>query len=474
MNRVCRVLVSAIISGLALSACAQVDREGLNARINTVTTDVPDSWQVGGTPKAVRSENWIMLFEDPLLADYLARAEIANFDIRQARINIAGSQQAVLQARSSLLPNVNASTGAGVSGVLESLSNVNDSSNASLSFFWDPDIFGVRRAGVRQSQASLRAQQAVAFNIRQQVLANVAQLYVAIIQSELQLELARTNLGFLEDRFRISEAQFKSGAIGGDELAFAETNFQSSLAGFRIQELATRQTRRALSLLLGDFGEDDLAVADILPVPILLPEQGVPASALERRPDVQLAWAQIEIAIAGYEISVADDWPTLNFSGSIGGGGPDIGDIFEPSTYLASLAANIAGNVFDGGLNKAQRESARLNTEGALLNYEQVIRGAKAEIEDIYDQDQVSKSSLEALQDASTAGNEALRLEQIRFDLGESDLLSVLQVQQTVNGVNAARINAEANLLSNQIEAYLATGGDLETPRSQATVWGEN
>ena len=120
--------------------------------------------------------------------------------------------------------------------------------------------------------------------------------------------------------------------------------------------------------------------------------------------------------------------------------------------------------MFDGGLNKAQRETARLNTEAALLNYEQVLREAKAEIENTYDQDRVSKSSLEALQDASTAGNEALRLEQIRFDLGESDLLSVLQVQQTVNGVNAARINAEANLLSNQIDAYIATGGDLTTP----------
>ena len=66
-----------------------------------------------------------------------------------------------------------------------------------------------------------------------------------------------------------------------------------------------------------------------------------------------------------------------------------------------------------------------------------------------------------AQREASKAGDEALRLAQIRFDLGESDLLSVLQVQQTVNGINAARINAEAALLSNQIDAYLAAGGDL-------------
>ena len=459
-----------LVALIALSACARIDRPALNARIEATTADIPPAWQVDGAANVSRAQSWQSLFDDPILADYLARAEVANFDILQARINIAQSQLAVTQARSSLLPNINASTGASVSALLENLDSVNDSSNSSLSFFWDPDIFGVRKANVRQSKAALRAQEAIAFNLRQQVLANVASLYVAIIQSELQLELARTNLGFLEDRFRISQAQFESGAIGGDELAFAETNFQSSLAGFRNQELATRLTRRALSLLLGDYGADDLTVADTLPSAIVLPVQGIPASALDKRPDVQLAWAQVEIAIAGYEISVANDWPTLNLSGSIGGGGPDITDVFEPSSYLAALAANIAGNVFDGGLNKAQRDTARLDTEGALLNYEQVLRAAKAQIENVYDQDRVSKSSLEALQDASKAGNEALRLEQIRFDLGESDLLSVLQVQQTVNGVNAARINAEANLLGNQIDAYLATGGDLITPEADEAL----
>ncbi len=470
MNRLHMRTLFCLASLLAVSACARIDRPALNARIDASTADIPADWQVDGMPNTVRAENWQKLFDDPLLSNYLARAEVANFDIREARINIAQSQLAITQARSSLLPNINASVGAGASALLESLGTVNDSSTNSLSVFWDPDIFGVRKAGVRQSRAALRAQEAIAFNIRQQVLANVASLYVTIIQSELQLELARTNLGFLEDRFRISQAQFKSGAIGGDELAFAESNFQSSLASFRNQELATRQTRRALSLLLGDYGVDDLAVANRLPNAINLPAQGLPASALARRPDVQLAWAQVEIAIAGYEISVADDWPALTLNGSIGGGGPDIGDIFEPSSYLAALAANIAGNVFDGGLNKAQRETARLDTEAALLNYEAVLRAAKAEIENVYDQDRVSKSALEALRDASTAGNEALRLEQIRFDLGESDLLSVLQVQSTVNGVNAARINAEASLLGNQIDAYLATGGDLTTPEADTAL----
>lgn len=446
---------------LILSGCATIDRPALDARIAEATADIPTDWQIAGTPNTVRAESWTTLFDDPILADYLQRAEVANFDIKQARVNLAQSRETVVQARSALLPNVNASGGFAASALFDNFDNINDSSNSALSFFWDPDIFGVRKANVRQAQAALRAQSAVAFNIHQQVLAAVADLYISIIQSQQQLELARTNLGFLEERFRISQAQFEAGAIGGDELSFAEATFQSSLAGFRNQELATRLTRRALSLLIGGYGDDDLTVADTLPLAVVLPDHGLPASVMERRPDVQLAWAQVEIAIALLEINVRDDWPTLTLNGSIGGGGPSLGDIFEPSSYLAALAANLAGNVFDAGLNKSQVASARLGIEEALLNYEQTLRAAKAEIENIYDQDAVSKNALAAQREASKAGDEALRLAQIRFDLGESDLLSVLQVQQTVNGINAARINAEAALLSNQIDAYLAAGGDL-------------
>lgn len=457
------ILIKTLGLGLSIivSACAQIDRAAIDSRIKRVEHDIAAEWQVVGIPKTVRSKNWQSLFEDQLLAEFLAEAELENFDIRQAITNLTSARRSINEARSALLPKVDVSVGVSGAALLQNLETINDRSDSSLSLLWDPDLFGSNRANLRQAKASFRAQQAVSSDVRQQVLASVARLYVIIVQAELQLELASSNLGFLRDRFRISQAQFEVGSIGRDDLAFAETNFQSSLASFQNQELATRQTRRALSVLLGGFGEADLVVAEKLPQAIDLPQNGIPAVTLQQRPDVQLAWAQIEVAIASYEVTVADDWPTLSLSGTLGGGGLDIGDIFEPSNYLASLASNIAGNIFDGGMNKAQRDIAKLNLESALLNYEEVLREAKAEIENLYDQDAVSKGSLAALRDASSAGNLALRMEQIRFELGDSDLLSVLQVQQTVNSVNAARIDAEASLLLNQIDAYLATGGDL-------------
>ena len=122
---------------------------------------------------------------------------------------------------------------------------------------------------------------------------------------------------------------------------------------------------------------------------------------------------------------------------------------------------SIFGNIYDGGLNEVQREEFRLGVEAAILNYKNVLRIAKNDIENSYDQAGVNDSQLESLRAAAEAGDKALELEQIRFDLGKSDLLSVLQVQQSALSTNVSLINSQASIVTTLVDAYLATGGDL-------------
>ena len=60
------------------------------------------------------------------------------------------------------------------------------------------------------------------------------------------------------------------------------------------------------------------------------------------------------------------------------------------------------------------------------------------------------------------SAEEALALEQIKFDLGETILLDVLTVQRRVNAIRGSRISTERRLLDAQINAYLALGGGAE------------
>ncbi|PHR91759.1 MAG: hypothetical protein COA69_11285 [Robiginitomaculum sp.] len=451
---------------LVVSGCAHMDKAALNLQISDARSAVPVVWQVEGVGEDVaRAQGWAGLFVDPVLSRYIHTAEQENFDIDQARLRVAQSEALLARSRGGLLPQITGNVQVNGSAPLDDLDVFSDSYGSGISARWNPDIFGGLKAGVRQSQASLEAQKASARDVRQAVLASVVRAYIRVIEADLLLDLATTNLTFLEETNRISNARFRAGDIGGDDLALSDLAYQSSVSSLRNQEFARREAGRALSILLGGFGADDLEVADHLPAPLTLPVRGVPGAVLDTRPDLQALQARILASFASYEGVVANDWPSLGLSGSIGGNGADLGDLFDPAHYIAALGASLVGTLFDGGQNKALRDGAKLAFEESLNRYGKALRQAMREIESAYDQDSSLQRSLVALREASTAADEALRLEQIKYDLGESILLDVLTIQRRVNAANASRISTERARLDAQIAAFVATGGEIPVSR---------
>lgn len=461
MNNFVKYGVSVSVLAFWLGGCAHIDKAALNAQVDRVRSEVPQTWHVAESESTtVRAQDWAGLFTDSYLENYIRTAAQENLDIEQARLRVEQSAVLLTRSRALLLPQISGNLSLSGAAPIENLGNFSDRYGSGVSARWSPDIFGSLNAGVRQSQASLAAQRASADGVQQAVMASVVRAYVRVVEADLLLDLATTNLTFLEETNRISHARFRAGDIGGDDLALSDLAYQSSVSSLRNQELARREARRALSILTGGFGADDLQVATQLPAPSHLPARGVPGAVLESRPDIRVARARIVAALAGYEGVVADDWPSLSLSGSIGGNGLDIGDLFDPASYVASLGASLAGSLFDGGQNKARREGARLSYAETLNNYERALRQGMREIESAYDQDQALQASLSALREASEAANEALRLEQIKYDLGESILLDVLTIQRRVNAINASRISTERARLDAQITAFAATGGE--------------
>lgn len=462
MSRVLKPYIFALFAITPLvNACATLETEDLIQKEEAAYSEIPSIWETQISSSVSRADSWVNLLEDPILASHLKTANDQNYDIAQAKINLAQAELSIEQARASLLPVVNSNGNVGGSALLRNLDSISESFGSGLSIGWDPDVFGVRRLQVDQAKLNKNIQSQLTYNTRQQILANVINIYVSIIQSDLQIDLSLRNLDFLQERLRIANAQYKVGRISLEQVSLAENNFQSAQASLEAQRLTSRQLRRSLSALLGEYDDYNPEVADSLPLVQYLPKRSSPAQILHQRADVKIAQEQINLALNSYKISVKSDWPIVSISGSIGGGGPNVSDVFDISNYILNLSSSIFGNIYDGGLNEVQREEFRLGVEAAILNYKNVLRIAKNDIENSYDQAGVNDSQLESLRAAAEAGDKALELEQIRFDLGKSDLLSVLQVQQSALSTNVSLINSQASIVTTLVDAYLATGGDL-------------
>ena len=448
-----------VLSIIFLSSCASVTHlSETEANISTMEASIPSGWLLDLPDDASRVSNWQDLYEDPILDQYLAQALIENFDLRIARMRLKESASNLKRSSSLLKPRINASTSASGVAVVGSLENIFDSYGAGLSGSWDPDIFGQNKAGVDQSRANLAAQEALTEGTRQSVLAQTARAYIRAVEAELQVKLAKTNLDFLTESRRISEARYRVGDTAKGDFSFAEANYQNALAGFENTKQAARAAKRSLSVLIGDYPVGNLPLADDLGLPNLLPPRDLPARVLERRPDIVAARANVVGRAANLRSNQLSDWPSLSLTGGLNSGSR-FEDLFDPAEYIARLGAAFVDNIFDGGSNDAVIEGARASLDGSLLSYEATLREAMREISNAYDRADNLRRTLINLQAASDAANEALRLESIQYDLGESSLLDVLQVQTRVNSIDATLIRTKAALLETTITAYQAIGG---------------
>ncbi len=452
-------LITICFFALSLGGCASLSKQSsVDTQIEQADATIPNAWLLPLNSDFSNPADWARIYNDPLLLSYIQMAARQNYDIRLARTRVDAAEAAVRRARAGLWPLVGASLSA--SGLMQigDTDTNDDSYGAGLSASWDPDLFGVNKAVVRGAKADQAVQVALAEDTKQRILALTARSYIIAVEADMQVELAQVNLDFQTEQRRIAEARFRAGDTSKADYSFAEANYQSALSSYESTRQGARAARRALSLILGDYPLEALDLADNLGPPLNLPPRTVPAQVLERRPDIVAARANVASRLASLRAVEGADWPSAAITGGLSAGS-EFEILFDPGEYIASIGASLAANVFDGGFNKASRDAAQASLDGALLTYEQSLRAAMGEISDAYDRAETLKRSLAYLQASSLAANEALRLETIQYDLGESSLLDLLQVQTRVNTIDISLVRTQAALLENTILAFEAIGG---------------
>jgi outer membrane protein TolC len=449
------VSLAALLSGCA-SLTGGSASDGALSTVSALEADIPADLPFDVPAQGV--SQIAELFDDLLLQEYLGRAVAENTDLAISRSRLEASEFRLKQAQARRSPFVTAGGSVGGATALSDI-DLSDNGSVNLGVGYDPDIFGELRAGVRGANAREALQRAETARLRRVIQARTAQAYIQVIASDMQLALARENFSFLGETLRVSRARFEAGDIARADFALSEAEQENARANLEAQEFAARQSRRALATLINTYADEALPVSDMLP-DIVAPGLGLPDSAgrhVLARQDV--AAARLGVLSAAYNVDAvrASTLPSFSLGGGLNGGFA-IEDLFDIDTYIASLTASISDTLFNGGFDEARIAESRTTVDAALSAYEASVREAYREILSTYDEADVFRTRVAALDRASEAASTALRLENIRFDLGEAILLDVLTVQRRVNAIQSSRISAESGYLQTAVEAVLATG----------------
>ncbi|MDQ6881821.1 MAG: TolC family protein, partial [Pseudomonadota bacterium] len=200
------------------------------------------------------------------------------------------------------------------------------------------------------------------------------------------------------------------------------------------------------------------------PGPVLLPVVSLPASLLAQRPDVYQAEREVAAASADIGSALAQRYPRLGLTGTLGVGTVRIGG---GNTDLQTWSIGpfaLTFPLFDGGRRAANVDAARARYEEAAVLYASRVRQAVREVEEALVN---LESARLRMQDARTAA-EGFRLffsaTEARYRSGLGSLVELEDARRTALAAETALVDLQRERIAAWIALYRAIGGGWARP----------
>ncbi|MEM9572865.1 MAG: TolC family protein [Pseudomonadota bacterium] len=448
---------------LLLGACATVEpgREEAREIASEQVADQPDMWTAAAARVGEVQAGWIEAFEDEQLSALVDEAQANNRNLRAAALNVERAWLLADQSGAALSPQVNATLGGGGQGNFEGQNS--DSLSVGVQASWELDVWGRIRSGQQAAIESAEAADADYEFAQYSIAAGVARAYFGTINAEQQKQIAQDIVDALIETDRIVKVQFDNGFASAQDVALAKANLASSNDTLESATAARDSAIRSLEVLIGRYPATDLFVGSELPAKPSEPPAGLPSDLLERRPDLIAAERRIAAAIDSVDQAKAARLPSISLTGGVSGASPELSNLLNPANLAWQAASSLLVPVLDGGARETQVELSTVDQRAAVEAYADAALTAFSEVESALADGQTLQRRKVFLEQASEASDEALRLAQLQYEVGEIDLLSVLQLQQAAFGARSNLVTLQRLELDQYIDLNLALGGDWQT-----------
>jgi outer membrane protein, multidrug efflux system len=333
-----------------------------------------------------------------------------------------------------------------------------------LSARWQLDLFGRVRRGIESAEAFLDASRADAEALTHSLIAEVARTRVRLATLQRQLELAGETVESRWLTLSVVERRYERGVRDASALDvyLARENLSAARADMiELRQQISAQTY-TLDLLLGRTpgSTDPRKVAlPILPPP-QKPPTGLPAQLLDRRPDLRSAELRLKAATARIGVAIADLYPDLTLSASIGFQNDEPRGWFSTSNLAGTLMGDILVRLFEGGRLRANIDLQKAQAEEAAAVYAGQILSALQEVETALNDDAHLAEQLEELEVQRINIRRAEELAWSSYRRGLRPLLDVLDAQRRRYMIEQTYLLAAQSAWNSRIALYLALGGD--------------
>jgi NodT family efflux transporter outer membrane factor (OMF) lipoprotein len=406
---------------------------------------------------------WWKAFDDSDLTRLVERALRENPGLLQAWARLDQSRALADQAAAGFWPDVtaegqagrsrsNVETGNGTTAVRSNRFSLTGAAS------YEVDLWGRIASGARAAGLDAEAARSDAETAAMTLAAEVADVWFQAVEQQARLDLARDQLETNRTLLELIQTRFGYGLSSALDVYQQKQLVSASQAEIPPIRSNLQVLRHRLAVLLGrPPGESVVDVGNRLPEPPPLPDIGVPADLVRRRPDIRAAGFRLAAADHRVARAVADRFPAFRLSAGGGYRAGQLADLFSTSVW--DLLGGVSAPLLDGGQRRAEVRRVKAVVRERTADYLETALAAFREVEDALVRESFQREFMDRLEEQIANARQELEQARLQYENGIRDYLNVLIALRNVQSLERQWVGARRLLLTRRIELYRALGG---------------
>jgi multidrug efflux system outer membrane protein len=412
---------------------------------------------------ALADLEWSDIVSDSVLTAMVGIAIAQNRGIVAARARVDELRAMRGVARSPLLPNVTVNVGVGANqGALGTSPSIRyDAWRGTGDIAWQLDVWGHARHGVAAADADLAAHEAEQRATVLSVVSEVALGYFQLLELDEEHDIVLRTLASRRATLALARERFARGVVS--ELDVRQFEAQLAVPSVRLAQVRRQRAEQehALNVLLGEpptpvrRGGPLVAAARAVLVP-----DSLPATLLDRRPDVAQSERSYAAAAARVGVAGAARMPPIALTGFYGAQSAAVGTLAGSRTNVYQVQAGLSIPLYTGGRQREQLVAARARAEQAKAGYERTALQALREASDALTAVRTAHDEVTANETLEAALRRSLELSNLRYQSGVASLLEVLDAQRGSFDAELTLAQSRFRELAAVVQLYRALGAN--------------
>jgi outer membrane protein TolC len=320
---------------------------------------------------------------------------------------------------------------------------------ASVETFWELRLTRVIRA-VRVAKWAIRRQESIVLDVENRTVEDVLAAYHGVILAHERLQAAAAEIDARYEFLETTRRRLLLDMATPLDTLRAAVSWANLEPQRRRYEQELRRAAQELNVLMGRDPRHPVQVRATFPLETDEVPRDVALRLASRRPDVDQQQLQSEMLRIQRGVQKAQNHPYLTVEGSLGVLGRSVGSLDDSGHDFWRASVSLTLPLWDGQLVKGEVRETEASIRRNEHLVDEQVRRAQHEVLTALDELSVARADLSAARLNMAMAEQAFEQVSLRYELGRSDYLEVLDAQ-------AERFVARSTLLSARFQVLSST-----------------